>query len=314
MAGDSSDDVLNEFMADGNHDYRTCGYCGGHFLYFLTGEMTNNAMTLSYYEHLLNEGWSRYGIYFHRKINAGCCKYFAIRCNVEHLRVSRSQKRMISQFNRYLNETSDLKKAFKITSKETETLTIPIKPNEPTHRIAVESAEQSSNGAKNSASSFVETGGHHKTGVKRDSEVKARRKRILRRLAKHKPVHKGLIRDPAKTLEVRLAEGVQMEYRTKTEISIKGTSKQLNIKIVKVGSPEEIDTRDESYKIYEAYQNAVHRGNHLGTSNWTDFLIRHPFQDDTNTSDEISLGLHHCYYRLNGTVRSTVYLVIQAFR
>ena len=77
------------------------------------------------------------------------------------------------------------------------------------------------------------------TPKKRHSPEKARQKRIARRVAKGKPVLKGLLRDPPKSLEDRLEQGVKLEWLSKTEFSLVGKEHKLDIKLVYIGSEED---------------------------------------------------------------------------
>ena len=72
--------------------------------------------------------------------------------------------------------------------------------------------------------------------VKRDSEVKSRRKRILRRIAKGKLVEKGLLRDPPKSLETRLAQSVEMSSDSPMKFSFRGKIHELEIEMILIGS------------------------------------------------------------------------------
>lgn len=75
-----------------------------------------------------------------------------------------------------------------------------------------------------------------KKPVKRDSEVKSRRKRILRRIAKGKLVEKGLLRDPPKSLETRLAQSVEMSSDSPMKFSFRGKIHELEIEMILIGS------------------------------------------------------------------------------
>ena len=72
--------------------------------------------------------------------------------------------------------------------------------------------------------------------VKRDSEVKSRRKRILRRIAKGKLVEKGVLRDPPKSLETRLAQSVEMSSDSPMKFSFRGKIHKLEIEMILIGS------------------------------------------------------------------------------
>ena len=157
-------------------------------------------------------------------------KYFT-RCPADKFRTTRSQNRIISNVNRYLNGGKLVK------SEPLPVTKLPVLNEQP---------------------------------VKRDNDCKARRKRINRRLEKGKPVEKGILRDSPKSLEYRLAEGVKLENRetnffsknnwklSQMEIIISGTAHVLTAKMVRADSPEEIEAREDALRIYDSYFEKVH--------------------------------------------------------
>ena len=134
--------------------------------------------------------------------------------------------------------------------------------------------------------------------VKRDSETKARRKRILRRIAKGKPVQKGILKHPPKNLETRLHAGVALKVISKNHFKFAGKSHTLDVNLVYIGSAEDLNSRAESLKIYRQYQAEIHGDNieEVGERQWKRFLLDNPFQDEQKR-----FGTFHCQYRLDGT-------------
>lgn len=56
------------------------------------------------YEKLLNEGFTRCGSYFYmRNIQKSCCEAYQYRVDTDAFKPSRSQKKVIKKFHRYLN-------------------------------------------------------------------------------------------------------------------------------------------------------------------------------------------------------------------
>ena len=170
------------------------------------------------------------------------CKYFT-RCPADQFRTSRSQNRIISSINRYLNNGKLVK------SEPLPAIKLPVINDQP---------------------------------VKRDADSKARRKRINRRLAKGKPVGKGILRDGPKNFEYRLAEGVKFESRethyfssnnwklSQMEITISGSAHVLTAKMVRSDSQEAIEVREDASRIYDSYFAKVH-GPEYGLQNCVDY-------------------------------------------
>jgi len=136
---------------------------------------------------------------------------YKIRCLADKFRTSRGQNRVISNVNRYLNNGALVK------SDPLPAVKIPVLTDRP---------------------------------VKRDADVKARRKRINRRLAKGKPVEKGVLRDPPKNLEYRLAAGLKFENRSATEIALIGTGHELTVTLVRTVLKNGISIFFEISKIF----------------------------------------------------------------
>jgi len=136
---------------------------------------------------------------------------------------------------------------------------------------------------------------------------KARRKRIQRRMEKGKSVQKGFLRDPPKSLEDRLSDGINIETKvgdSTTTLIFTGKSHELEVQVVPVGSPEELRSRTESFQIYQEYEVLIHgRGKGEGEENiWYERFVKHPFRINHEKPGKLSPGIYHCQYRLDGKI------------
>ena len=131
---------------------------------------------------------------------------------------------------------------------------------------------------------------------KRHSSTKKRQQRIERRIARGKPFQRFSELTPPKPLEQRLGQSVKMEL-TDDGLTLKGAKHTLSIELVKVESPAEMATLNESHRIYKIYQDKIHDDQDCSQKQWTRFLRNNPFEEDDEESD---MGLFHCHYRLDG--------------
>ena len=143
--------------------------------------------------------------------------------------------------------------------------------------------------------------------VKRNSESKARQKRIQRRLAKGKPVVAGLLRDPPKTLEQRIRQGIEVTDVGGTGgIRLAGKRHTIEVKLVYIGGRRDAETRRESHQVYQKYQVAIHKDDicDVGERQWKRFLLDNPFRESPSiprAGRKLPMGLYHCHYRLDGS-------------
>ena len=189
-----------------------------------------------------------------------------IRCSAREFRISREQSRVISRMNRFLNNGTVIK------SDPIPNVKIPVDQTQP---------------------------------VKRDSESKARRKRILRRLAKGKPVEKGLLRNPPKSLEYRLAEGIQFEVRSEMEIALIGTGHELTVKFVPeeiADSPKGATSREERVRIYKKRYGDRVREQYRDEEwvNEQEWMMEGTRGSSCTISSKRLRKLYYMHYRLNG--------------
>lgn len=283
--------IIEWFGGDEPHK---CGYCKTPSS--ISEGMWCHIMTPRDYQSLIDRGWRRSGKYCYKpNMKKTCCPQYTIRCNMAKFHVSRTQKRVISAVNRYLQQGTKGKACengeVNGGSKQP-AVTGNSVSSEEINRISLEQAQPTKSIDLNHP-------------IKRHSESKARQKRILRRLAKGKTVEKGVLRDPPKNLEKRLTEGVKMEQLSKSEFKLIGAAHELQVRLIYISSPEDNETRSESHQVYQKYQVKIHGddANDVGERQWRRFLLDNPFREEPDlsaTGSKLPLGLYHCHYRLDG--------------
>lgn len=99
---------------DSGKGQNDCAYCKGkrntylgtveeNLSYHKLG-FTSTKFKYDDYERLLNEGFTRCGSYFYmRNIQKSCCEAYQYRVDAEAFKPSRSQKKVIKRFHKYLN-------------------------------------------------------------------------------------------------------------------------------------------------------------------------------------------------------------------
>lgn len=100
MASDCGKSVVEYFGKGEGHE---CGYCKSkdtNFCYGMWGHMVNP----SDYQDLIDRGWRRSGSYLYRPmLNVQCCPMYTIKCDAVNFKPSNSHKKVIKNFNRYIN-------------------------------------------------------------------------------------------------------------------------------------------------------------------------------------------------------------------
>ncbi|KAF5302592.1 hypothetical protein FQA39_LY10210 [Lamprigera yunnana] len=82
----------------------TCGYCkteNGAVSYGMWAEQ----LTVDDYQNLIDRGWRRSGKYCYKPImDLTCCPQYTIRCNTLDFKLTKSQKKIIKRFNKFIGD------------------------------------------------------------------------------------------------------------------------------------------------------------------------------------------------------------------
>ncbi|KAM9808458.1 arginyl-tRNA--protein transferase 1 isoform X5 [Syngnathus typhle] len=86
----------------GGEDGYRCGYCKNEKGNFSHG-MWSHSMTVQDYQDLIDRGWRRSGKYVYKPImNKTCCPQYPIRCHAVKFQPSKSHKKILKKFNKYI--------------------------------------------------------------------------------------------------------------------------------------------------------------------------------------------------------------------
>ncbi|PKC00054.1 arginine-tRNA--protein transferase 1 [Rhizophagus irregularis] len=84
-----------------------CGYCGSNFGSSKFA-ITATSLNCKDYQDLVDRGWRRSGGYIYKPhMKKSCCPQYTIRLDANKFNVSKSQRKLINRFNRYIEGTYD---------------------------------------------------------------------------------------------------------------------------------------------------------------------------------------------------------------
>ncbi|KAI8079689.1 arginine-tRNA-protein transferase [Gilbertella persicaria] len=90
-----------------------CGYCKGKDTSISFG-IWAHSMTCTDYQDLIDRGWRRSGKYLYKPdLEKSCCPQYTIRLDASRFNTTKSQKKIITKFNKYIKGTWDPKRTDK---------------------------------------------------------------------------------------------------------------------------------------------------------------------------------------------------------
>lgn len=91
-----------EYMS--SHDGYSCGYCKSPNTNFSHG-MWAHFLSVNDYQNLIDRGWRRSGMYCYKPtMTITCCPLYTIRCEAIHLKLTKSQKKILKKMTRFLKD------------------------------------------------------------------------------------------------------------------------------------------------------------------------------------------------------------------
>ena len=90
-----------------------CGYCHGTKPGIQPGHaswgISSTKMATEHYQKLMERGWRRCGAYYYKyDFTTACCQPYTIRLDVNEFEISKSQKKVLVKFNKFLNGEVDM--------------------------------------------------------------------------------------------------------------------------------------------------------------------------------------------------------------
>eukprot|EP01125_Pyxidicula_operculata_P005088 TRINITY_DN1862_c0_g1_i5.p1 TRINITY_DN1862_c0_g1~~TRINITY_DN1862_c0_g1_i5.p1 ORF type:complete len:716 (+),score=128.17 TRINITY_DN1862_c0_g1_i5:11-2158(+) len=97
------DDSVCKVRIHGNYS-GSCGYCKARRSSQYGMYSSLMSMSCDLYEEMADFGWTRSGTFiYHPHVSTTCCPLFQLRTDVKQFRPSKSQKRVVNRFQRFLN-------------------------------------------------------------------------------------------------------------------------------------------------------------------------------------------------------------------
>ncbi|XP_018333588.1 arginyl-tRNA--protein transferase 1 isoform X2 [Agrilus planipennis] len=98
-----------------------CGYCNNQNCSVLYG-MWAEQLTVEDYQNLIDRGWRRSGKYCYKPVmHETCCPQYTIRCEALKFHPSKSQKKVIKRFNKFITDDSKQEKGDNISDNSSNT-------------------------------------------------------------------------------------------------------------------------------------------------------------------------------------------------
>ncbi|XP_072944615.1 arginyl-tRNA--protein transferase 1 isoform X2 [Epargyreus clarus] len=314
-----------EYYAE--HERYRCGYCKGSDTNYGHG-MWAHTMTVSDYQDLIDRGWRRSGKYVYKPtISIICCPSYTIRCKALEFKASKSQKKVLKQFNKYLIgqeeaagggdqqmssgsedirledygegpelfvETSNAHRDINLTS-----LVAPVESN------SISSNDKNPEGEM----SEIDTS-EDKNALRDSQECKKDPSRVPCKKAKQLRIERKLERLKQKGIDVSTLEKKQNKEKQVEDFINelpKETKRKLKIKLVRTNppSPEWLETAKETHQVYVKYQTTVHgdKPEKCTQPKFEDFLVQSPLLEEHNESGPAcGYGSFHQQYWLDGKI------------
>ena len=296
-----------------------CGYCKSQNTSMTQG-VWGYKMTCQDYQDLVDRGFQRSGKFVYRPaMKRTCCPQYVIRMDVTKFKTSKSQRRVVKKFNRYLTEGK--------THKETPDTTAlsgssPASGEGGSHSNCEKSCAQEEDAPSPSKRPSLRSR-VVKPGVGADaSKPPSRKAKLLRKEKKAKKL--------AALTQARMDDGASLRPResdtTKMEPSApqapefqetlsdlltlpqsENSAHRFGTRLVRVtpSSEEFIDTYSESYEVFKKFQMQIHNEKEADCTpkHFEEFLVQTPLANEPGGQGmPHDYGTYHQQYLLDGKI------------
>lgn len=319
------------------HGGYRCGYCSSPDTNFSHG-MWAHALTVSDYQDLIERGWRRSGRYCYKPtMDVTCCPMYTIRCRILEFKATKSQKKILKRFNKFLTEkesdslgtsggglmstcTSDTdgdhleegREHIVESSREHQSIDVynvmnaDIEGHEDDNKIELplDTGGTSQNSSKTSQPEL-----HSSRSLNNDKGPdpskppckKAKQLRLERKLQKLK--EKGVnVTNLSNTCKNKQKQVEEFINELPDDVKHK-----LEIKLVRTTppSPEWLATAKETHAVYVKYQTVIHNDKieKCTEPKFKDFLVQSPLlEEHSETGPACGFGSFHQQYWLDGKI------------
>ncbi|CAG9788705.1 unnamed protein product [Diatraea saccharalis] len=315
------------------HSGYRCGYCNSADTNFSHG-MWAHTMTVKDYQDLIDRGWRRSGKYCYKPtMDITCCPMYTIRCRIQEFKATKSQKKILKRFNKfmignesesltnsgrkmstcsgntdeeealegreYFMESSRVHQAIDVTNINHEQLLI----NENDLKIESTASIGETTQTDVSYTKLEQTLTRNQNGPDSSKPPckKAKQLRIERKLQKLK--EKGI----DVTSVTKHCQNKEKQVEDFINELPKDVKHKLEIKLVRTNppSPEFVATAKETHEVYVKYQTVIHNDKleKCTESKFREFLVHSPLiEEHSEAGPTCGYGSFHQQYWLDGRI------------
>ncbi|KAG6443353.1 hypothetical protein O3G_MSEX002745 [Manduca sexta] len=322
-----------EYYAE--HGGYRCGYCRSPTTNFSHG-MWAHTLTVSDYQDLIDRGWRRSGKYCYKPtMDVTCCPMYTIRCRALEFKSTKSQKKVLKRFNKFLmgQNESEAEKGRKMSTCSSGSEVLGEGFEEGVEQYVETTREpQDMNIAEIQSCQMERLNEIIDSNTKGESSVQMDVNTLPKEASTNvqKPIKKDTGPDPSKApckkakqlrrerkLEKLKEKGIDVSSLNTTsknnEKQIEefinelpdDVKKKLEIRLVRTTppSPEWLATSKETYEVYVKYQTIIHddKPEKCTEPKFKDFLVRSPLLEEfSETGPPCGFGSFHQQYWLEG--------------
>ncbi|XP_045500708.1 arginyl-tRNA--protein transferase 1 [Colias croceus] len=316
-----------EYYAE--HERYKCGYCKkpdtnyGHGLWAHT-------MSVSDYQDLIDRGWRRSGKYCYKPtLNIICCPMYTIRCRALEFRPSKSQKKVLKRFNKYLVGENEPECSHRKISSSSDDMKFDEGEAEGGEQFVeskqkpqmVNLTEKDLNFEENQEGTCQETSANQSYSSQNETtptQVKDNIKKDAGPDPTRPPCKKAKQMRKERKLEKLKAQGIDisnLDTNKNKEKQIEDFIKdlpenvkhKLEVKLVRTNPPsaEWLASAKETHEVYVKYQMTVHgdKPEKCTEPKFSDFLVQSPLMEEySEVGPPCGYGSFHQQYWLDGKI------------
>ncbi|ODM87214.1 Arginyl-tRNA--protein transferase 1 [Orchesella cincta] len=290
--------TIVEYFHNPESTGRSCGYCKSETGSFSDG-MWAHTMSPENYESLINNGWRRSGCYLYKPRGpVTCCPVYTIRNISSKVEITRSQRKVLKRFKKYLAD-GVLPKQQKYSTLE---------QDHAPDKMSMECAHEISGTPE------INVDKPQKPAEKQPSSVRSTHTNSPQTSKKEHPLKKKLLRRERKRQKL-IAKGLDpVEFFKRNErnrvselqdfFTPKDSDKVLfSTKLVQVDSPEFDEMFPIEHLLYKKYQMHTHgdKEHDCRASQFRRFLCDNPF-GAPSSEGRVPHGTFHNQYYMNGVL------------
>lgn len=306
MAEESVGPGIVEWYGGGDRPGHRCGYCKSTDSNVSDGMWAHN-LTVQDYQDLIDRGWRRSGKYCYKpKMDTTCCPHYTIKQDALNFKMSKSHKKIIKQFNKFLihgkkkgehdmpEGEESVKGGGADTSSKEETS---VNHNSPKEDKSME-AEQIKKTPKPGLGADPT-----KPKCKKAKDLR-REKKLAKQTEKRQTERQA---DNTEQLKQQKSQEKTLEDLLREPEQTENCAHKLEIRLVRSEPASEEFTRSftPAHNVYHSYQMIIHKDppNKPSVAQYTRFLCDSPLEEEYREGGPpMGYGSFHQHYLLDGQI------------